>query len=101
MCSKMLLYYIMVKKTENKKEYYKNYILKNKDKLNAKRRVYYQANKDKLNAKRRDNYQAKKNNEINRMKKIDEDIEKLKEKFRLLYEDYEDVNINILIIVTR
>ena len=95
----MLLYYIML--TENKKEYYKNYILKNKDKLNAKRRVYYQANKDKLNAKRRDNYQAKKNNEINRMKKIDEDIEKLKEKFRLLYEDYDDVNINILIIVTR
>ena len=29
------------------------------------------------------------------------DIEKLKEKFRLLYEDHEDLNINILIIVTR
>ena len=88
MCSKMLLYYIML--TENKKEYYKN---------------YYLANKDKLNAKRRDKYLAKKNNEINRMRKINGDIKKdveiLKEKFRLLYGDCEDVNINILIIVTK
>ena len=90
--------------TENKKEYYKNYILKNKDKLNAKRRVYYQANKDKLNAKRRDNYLAKKNNEINRMRKINEDIKKdveiLKEKIHLL-DGYEECNVNILIIITR
>ena len=83
----MLLYYIML--TENKKEYYKNYYLANKDKLNAYRRKYYL---------------EKKNNEINRMKKIDEhikkDVEILKEKIHLL-DGYEDVNINILIIVTR
>ena len=83
MCSEMLLYYIML--TENKKEYYKN---------------YYQANKDKLNAKRRDKYLAKKNNEINIMKKIDEDVEKLKEKIHLL-DGYEECNVNILIIITR
>ena len=39
----------MVKKIENKKEYLKNYRLKNKDKLNAKRRDYYQAKKNKIN----------------------------------------------------
>ena len=37
----MLLYYIMI--TENKKEYFKNYRLKNKDKLNAyQRQKYYE-----------------------------------------------------------
>ena len=82
--------------TENKKEYYKNYRLKNRDKLNAyQRQKYYE----------RKYYQAKKNNEINRMRKINQDIkkdvEKLKEKLRLLYVDHEDLNINILIIVTR
>ena len=89
MCSKMLLYCIMVKKTENKKEYYKNYRLKNIEKIKEYERKYYQ---------------AKKNNEINRMKKIDEDIkkdiEKLKEKIHLL-NGYEECNVNILIIITR
>ena len=84
MCSKMLLYYIML--TENKKEYYKNYYLANRDKLNDYRRKYYLAKKNKTKEKLED---------------IKKDIEKLKEKFRLLYEDHEDVNINILIIVTR
>ena len=84
MCCKMLLYYIMI--TENKKEYFKNYRLKNKDKLNEYKRKYYLEKKNKTKEKNED---------------IKKDIEKLKEKFRLLYEDYEDVNINILIIVTR
>ena len=84
MCSKMLLYYIML--TENKKEYLKNYRLKNKDKLNEYKRKYYLEKKNKTKEKNED---------------IKKDIEKLKEKFRLLYEDHEDVNINILIIVTR
>ena len=80
----MLLYYIMI--TENKKEYFKNYRLKNRDKLNAYQRQKYYERKNKIKEKNED---------------IKKDIEKLKEKFRLLYEDYEDVNINILIIVTR
>ena len=80
----MLLYYIMI--TENKKEYFKNYRLKNKDKLNEYQRKYYLEKKNKTKEKNED---------------IKKDIEKLKEKFRLLYEDYEDVNINILIIVMR
>ena len=80
----MLLYYIMI--TENKKEYFKNYRLKNKDKLNAYQRQKYHDRKNKTKEKNED---------------IKKDIEKLKEKFRLLYEDYEDVNINILIIITR
>ena len=83
----MLLYYIML--TENKKEYYKNYRLKNIEKIEEYERKYYQ---------------AKKNNEINRMKKIDEDIKKdveiLKEKIHLL-DGYEECNVNILIIITR
>ena len=82
----MFLYYIMIKITENKKEYYKNYRLKNKDKLKE-----YQRKK----------YLERKNKTIEKNEDIKKDIEKLKEKFRLLYEDYEDVNINILIIVTR
>ena len=80
----MLLYYIMI--TENKKEYLKNYRLKNKDKLNEFKRKYYLEKKNKTKEKNED---------------IKKNIEKLKEKFRLLYEDHEDVNINILIIVTR
>ena len=72
--------------TENKKEYFKNYRLKNKDKLNAYQRQKYYERKNKIKEKNED---------------IKKDIEKLKEKFRLLYEDYEDLNINILIIVTR
>ena len=84
MCSKMLLYYIML--TENKKEYLKNYRLKNKDKLNEYQRKYYLKRKNKTKEKNED---------------IKRDIEKLKEKFCLLYEDHEDLNINILIIVTR
>ena len=39
----------MVKKIENKKEYLKNYRLKNKDKLNAYRRSYNQSKKNKIN----------------------------------------------------
>ena len=80
----MLLYYIMI--TENKKEYFKNYRLKNKDKLNAYQRQKYYERKNKIKEKNED---------------IKKDIEKLKEKFRLLYIDHEDLNINILIIVTR
>ena len=82
MCSKMLLYYIML--TENKKEYYKNYYLANKDKLNAKRRYKYQAKKNKTK-------------EIN--EDIKKDIEKLKEKIHLL-DGHEDANIDILIFIT-
>ena len=80
----MLLYYIMI--TENKKEYFKNYRLKNRDKLNAYQRQKYYERKNKIKEKNED---------------IKKDIEKLKEKFRLLYVDHEDLNINILIIVTR
>ena len=72
--------------TENKKEYYKNYRLKNRDKLNAYQRQKYYERKNKIKEKNED---------------IKKDIEKLKEKFLLLYEDHEDLNINILIIVTR
>ena len=84
----MLVYYIMIKEkiTENKKEYYKNYRLKNRDKLNAYQRQKYYERKNKIKEKNED---------------IKKDIEKLKEKFRLLYVDHEDLNINILIIVTR
>ncbi len=86
--NKMLVYYIMIKEkiTENKKEYYKNYRLKNRDKLNAYQRQKYYERKNKIKEKNED---------------IKKDIEKLKEKFRLLYVDHEDLNINILIIVTR
>ena len=72
--------------TENKKEYFKNYRLKNKDKLKAYQRQKYYERKNKIKEKNED---------------IKKDIEKLKEKFRLLYVDHEDLNINILIIVTR
>ena len=72
--------------TENKKEYFKNYRLKNRDKLNA-----YQIQK----------YHERKNKTKEKNEDIKKDIEKLKEKFRLLYVDHEDLNINILIIVTR
>ena len=71
---------------ENKKEYFKNYRLKNRDKLNEYKRKYYLEKKNKHKEKNED---------------IKKDIEKLKEKLRLLYEDHEDLNINILIIVTR
>ena len=69
----MLLYYIMI--TENKKEYYKNYRLKNRDKLNTYQRQKYYERKNKIKEKNED---------------IKKDIEKLKEKFRLLYVDHED-----------
>ena len=78
----MLLYYIMI--TENKKEYFKNYRLKNRDKLNAYQRQKYYERKNKIKEKNED---------------IKKDIEKLKEKFHLLYLDHEDLDINILIIV--
>ena len=79
---------IKEKITENKKEYYKNYRLKNREKLLEYQRHYYH---------------TKKNNEIDRIRKIKNDIkievEKLKENFRLLHGDHEDSDINILIIV--
>ena len=65
---------------------------------------YRQKNKSKLNDYHKKYYQAKKNNEINRMRKINEDIKKdveiLKEKIHLL-DGYEECNVNILIIITR
>ena len=82
MCSKMLLYYIML--TENKKEYYRN---------------YYQAHKDKLNDYRRKYYLAKKNKTKEKLEDIKKDIEKLKEKIHLL-DGHEDANIDILIFIT-
>ena len=63
----MLLYYIMI--TENKKEYFKNYRLKNKDKLNEYKRKYYLEKKNKTKEKNED---------------IKKDIEKLKEKIPLV-----------------
>ena len=83
MCSKMLLYYIML--TENKKEYFKNYRLKNIEKLKEYQRKYYLERKNKFK-------------EIN--EDIKKDIEKLKEKIHLL-DGYEECNVNILIIITR
>ena len=83
MCSEMLLYYIMI--TENKKEYLKNYRLKNKDKLNAYQRQKYYERKNKIKEKNED---------------IKKDIEKLKEKIHLL-DGYDECNVNILIIITR
>ena len=84
----MLVYYIMIKEkiTENKKEHYKNYRLKNREKINEIQRQKYHERKNKTKEKNED---------------IKKDVEKLKEKFRLLYVDHEDLNINILIIVTR
>ena len=70
--------------TKNKKEYFKNYRFKNKDKLNAYQRQKYHERKNKTKEKNED---------------IKKNIEKLKEKFRLLYLDHEDLDINILIIV--
>ena len=72
--------------TENKKEYFKNYRLKNREKINEIQRKYYYERKNKIKEKNED---------------IKKDIEKLKEKLRLLYVDHEDLNINILIIITR
>ena len=69
-----------------RREYLKNYRLKNKDKLKAYQRQKYHERKNKTKEKNED---------------IKKDIEKLKEKLRLLYVDHEDLNINILIIVTR
>ena len=86
----MLVYYIMIneKITENKKEHYKNYRLKNREKINENQRKHYY---------------VKKNNEIDRIRKIKDDIkkdvEKLKENFRLLHGDSEYNDIDILIIV--
>ena len=74
----------MVKKTENKKECFNNYSLKNREKLNLKRREYYQEKKNKINKIKND---------------IKIKVEKLKENFRLLHGDHEDSDINILIIV--
>ena len=84
----MLVYYIMIKEniTENKKEYYKNYRLKNRDKLNAYQRQKYYEWKNKTKEKNED---------------IKKDVEKLKEKFRLLHGYNKNDDINILIIATR
>ena len=70
---------------ENKKEYFKNYRLKNRDKLNAYQRQKYYERKNKTK-------------EIN--DDIKKDVEKLKEKIHLL-DGYEECSVNILIIVTR
>ena len=82
MCYEMLLYYIMI--TENKKEYFKNYRLKNKDKLKEYQRKKYHERKNKIKEKNED---------------IKKDIEKLKEKIHLL-DGHEDANIDILIFIT-
>ena len=80
----MLLYYIMI--DENKKEYYKNYRLKNREKINEIQRKYYLEKKNK-------------NKEIN--DNIKKDVEKLKENFLLLQGNQEYTDISILIIATR
>ena len=80
----MFLYYIMIKITENKKEYYKNYRLKNIEKIKAYQRKKYYERKNKTK-------------EIN--DDIKKDVEKLKEKIHLL-DGYEECNVNILIIIT-
>ena len=75
---------IKEKITENKKEYYKNYRLKNREKINEYQRHHYHAKKIK----------------INKIKiYIKTEVEKLKENFLLLHGDHEDSDINILIIV--
>ena len=75
----------MIKKiTENKKEYFKYYSLKNREKINEYQRHQYHAKKNKINKIKND---------------IKTDIEKLKENFRLLHGGQEDTDINILIIV--
>ena len=79
----MLLYYIMI--NENKKEYFKNYRLKNREKINEYQRQQYYAKKNKTK-------------EIN--ENIKKDVEKLKENFRLLhgYSKNDDIDIIIIII---
>ena len=75
---------------ENKKEYLKNYRLKNREKINEIQRKYYLGKKNK-------------NNEIK--DNIKKDVEKLKENFRLLhgYNEYDDTScasdIDVIIIV--
>ena len=80
----MFIYYIMIKITENKKEYFKNYRLKNREKINEYQRHQYHAKKNKINKIKND---------------IEIEVEKLKENFRLLHGDHEDSDINILIII--
>ena len=86
----MFVYYIIIEEkiTENKKEYYKNYRFKNREKISEYQRKHYH---------------TKTNNEIYRINKIENDIkieiEKLKENFRLLYGDHEDLDITIIIAV--
>ena len=70
--------------TENKKEYFKNYRLKNSEKINEYQRHQYHVKKNKINKIKND---------------IKIEIEKLKENFRLLHGDPEDSDINILIFV--
>ena len=81
---KILLYYIMI--NENKKEYFKNYRLKNREKINEYQRQQYYIRKNKKK-------------EIN--DNIKKDVEKLKKNFRLLHGYSEHDDINILIIATR
>ena len=58
----MFVYYIMIKKiTENKKKHYKNYRLKNREKINEYQRHYYH---------------TKKNNEIDELKEARRQAEK-------------------------
>ena len=82
----MFIYYIMIKEkiTENKKEYYKNYRLKNREKINEYQRQQYYVKKNK-------------NKEIN--DNIKKDVEKLKENFRLLHGYSENDDIDIIVII--
>ena len=78
----MLLYYIMI--TENKKEYFKNYRLKNKDKLNEYQRKYYLEKKNK-------NKVIEEN--------IKKDVEKIKTNFLLLHGYDENDNKDVTVII--
>ena len=67
----MFVYHIMIKKiTENKKEYFKNYRLKNREKINE-----YQRHQN----------HTKKNNEIDRINKIENDIKIEVEKLKKIF----------------
>ena len=75
----------MKKLQRKKKEYYKNYRLKNREKINENQRKYYYLKKNK-NKEIKDN--------------IKKDVEKLKEKFRLLhgYSEYDDIDVLIIVL---
>ena len=82
----MLVYYIMIKEkiTENKKEYYKNYRLKNREKINEIQRKYYLEKKNK-------NKVIEEN--------IKKDVEKIKMNFLLLHGYDENDNKDVIVII--